>query len=611
MSDRLQIKAAGTSPSEAGHVEQVDASTASPHCSNELAADLARRSSQDCCYVHEVPASSASRYLDTNISGVSYLQQNLTIADLGMTARFVLCPSPALGDSLSKDQVLASLRCEDIFGDVYVIEQSSKEAWFNLVSEQLSFRLFYDPASDNMVLESLDKSSLRLSPILDDETTDESRKRLVKSRQKVEISPGPWRIFADDGLCGNGDEPLNFCDILLLRRRYCAQAAVSTQETGSKRKIELADAGRGKGQIDEDKSLVMISLTSRNGLGDGRLTITPDGNPMHNIVPGRTLTLRPCNTLANYHDSLALQNTCAGVNDSSENYSISNMRDISVTAAASIFYGRHSVHGLVAVKSLRQRAPEGGPEVQSFARMWEKEKRLLQSLDHVSSHQAHCQWRTFQTDLTAQPSIVKSFGADARFFSIFIEYLPHPDLAGMMSEPGYMFKGTTDDAIRVLGDMASALVYLATQKILHNDIKPANILYDGARGAVLIDFGLASSVEDKMCTGGTPWYVPPEFKRVAERGPKSDIFALGVTLLYLLKKTPLPDMLDSGWVIFKAKNHDAEGLRMERWLKEVFKMSLRLENNGIEVLVKQMVDDEPKSRISAQHLLESHKELLR
>lgn len=58
-----------------------------------------------------------------------------------------------------------------------------------------------------------------------------------------------------------------------------------------------------------------------------------------------------------------------GVNrtDLSEYYSISNMRDIVTTAAATLFYGRHSVHGLIAIKSLRQAPSPTRPVVPTFA----------------------------------------------------------------------------------------------------------------------------------------------------------------------------------------------------------------------------------------------------
>jgi serine/threonine protein kinase len=54
------------------------------------------------------------------------------------------------------------------------------------------------------------------------------------------------------------------------------------------------------------------------------------------------------------------------------------------------------------------------------------------------------------------------------------------------------FSGTSADARRVLGDIVSAPAFVQENSITHNDIKPGNILFSAARGAVLIDFGLSN-----------------------------------------------------------------------------------------------------------------------
>ncbi|KAG6000696.1 hypothetical protein E4U21_005110 [Claviceps maximensis] len=448
--------------------------------------------------------------------------------------------------------------------------------------------LYYDPASDDMVFESVHVSPVRLYPICDENTSGENRERLVRYAERVRISPGRWRISATDGICGLVDDVADHCDILLLRRRYCAQSIVSMQETGSKRKTESADAGQKKRELEEHRSLI---LTSTPPVEDKRSTIPSDGNPFSNVEPGRTVAIRPCSILNSYNHSLALQTSLANANNVSEHYSVSNMRDIVVSESTTIFYGRHSVHGLIAVKLVRQRFLVDRPLMSMCVRLWGREKAALEHLDH--------------------PCIVKFFGADARFFSLYIEYLPHPDLTKLMDRPGHTFQGTTDDAIRVLGDMASALDYLTTRGIIHNDIKPGNILYDGVRGAVLIDFGLAAFAEERANTGGTCWYMAPEVKRTRERGPKSDIFALGITLLYLLRKLPLPNMRSGRWKVGRAVRADeVEAGKMEKWLQEVFGMSLQLEDDGIEGLVKQMLEEDAQSRISARLLVQAYPKLI-
>ncbi|KAK1973598.1 kinase-like domain-containing protein [Colletotrichum cereale] len=68
---------------------------------------------------------------------------------------------------------------------------------------------------------------------------------------------------------------------------------------------------------------------------------------------------------------------------------------------------------------------------------------------------------------------------------------------------------TPRDAHTILVNVSSALAYLVTCDVVHNDIKPANIAYLPARGAVLLDFGLATAANAPTMLGGTLWYVSP------------------------------------------------------------------------------------------------------
>ncbi len=94
--------------------------------------------------------------------------------------------------------------------------------------------------------------------------------------------------------------------------------------------------------------------------------------------------------------------------------------------------------------------------------------------------------------------------------------------------PDNYFSGTPADALRVLGNIASALAFVHENSITHNDIKPGNILFSPARSAVLIDFGLSSdnayTPATAMQMAGTPWYVPPEFLQAPNgQGPPGDV----------------------------------------------------------------------------------------
>lgn len=111
--------------------------------------------------------------------------------------------------------------------------------------------------------------------------------------------------------------------------------------------------------------------------------------------------------------------------------------------------------------------------------------------------------------------------------------------------------GKLDDTelMHVIRDMAEGLKYLHQNKIVHQDIKPANILIDEQNGVVnyvLSDFGISSKTKTKLShsvnlknkgTSMTEDYAPPEkFSKIREdRKPdrKGDIFSLGISIYEL------------------------------------------------------------------------------
>src|SRR5436309_3617479 len=105
------------------------------------------------------------------------------------------------------------------------------------------------------------------------------------------------------------------------------------------------------------------------------------------------------------------------------------------------------------------------------------------------------------------------------------------------------------DSLAVQG--LRALDYIHSRDLLHNDIKPHNIMVHPPFQVKLLDFGLASSQADSAGSGlsGTIHYIAPERLKGGAVDGRSDLYSLGVVLYEVLTGALPHEGDDAGKVV--------------------------------------------------------------
>lgn len=96
--------------------------------------------------------------------------------------------------------------------------------------------------------------------------------------------------------------------------------------------------------------------------------------------------------------------------------------------------------------------------------------------------------------------------------------------------------------IRIAIGAARGLLYLHEQcnpKIIHRDVKAANILLDESFEAVVGDFGLAKLLDRReshvtTAVRGTVGHIAPEYLSTGQSSEKTDVYGFGILLLELI-----------------------------------------------------------------------------
>lgn len=132
---------------------------------------------------------------------------------------------------------------------------------------------------------------------------------------------------------------------------------------------------------------------------------------------------------------------------------------------------------------------------------------------------------------------------DLKFISM--EFVEGPDLSQVLEEkrPG------PKEAAKIIRQVCRALDAAHNESVIHRDLKPQNIMIDHQGKVVVMDFGLARSMESNGMTQtgalmGTPAYMSPEQAKGVPLDPRSDLFAVGI-ILYEVLTGVLPFQADN------------------------------------------------------------------
>ena len=175
---------------------------------------------------------------------------------------------------------------------------------------------------------------------------------------------------------------------------------------------------------------------------------------------------------------------------------------------------------LVALKIL---SPELGRDP-AFAQRFSREAQALAKLNHSNIVR------------------VFDFGQAGGFYYFLMEYVDGVTLRSFIDQKAIH----AEEAHRIVIETCHALQYAHEEGIVHQDIKPSNILLDKKGRVKIADFGLARLIGKEakkdsppgaqtIMVMGTPYYMAPEqVERPGKVDRRSDIYALGVVLYEML-----------------------------------------------------------------------------
>ncbi len=177
------------------------------------------------------------------------------------------------------------------------------------------------------------------------------------------------------------------------------------------------------------------------------------------------------------------------------------------------YKARHTATGdVVAVKLASPRVVQDRVLTKRFS----QEYTLMRGLDH--------------------PHLVRAlhFGHEGKQPYIVLEYVAAQNLGELIEQKWRLPEA---EAVRILSQVAEALQYAHQHRIIHRNVKPANVLLTADGTAKLADLGLAKDYDGdtdltRQSSGlGTPHFMAPEqFTDAKNADRRCDVYSLAATL---------------------------------------------------------------------------------